>query len=105
MVCITEKHFHQLIIGFYLNWKTEETSKDILPWLGNFFCNFIKPLTLIRYTVYAMKKITLLLLFLLSLNAFAQKEDNYWYFGNNAGIHFLDNGTVQTLTHVQMTIN
>ncbi|MUV04075.1 T9SS type B sorting domain-containing protein [Flavobacterium rakeshii] len=52
-----------------------------------------------------MKKITLLLLLLLSLKAFAQKEANYWYFGNKAGLHFLDNGTVQTLSDGQMTTN
>ncbi|QEE51370.1 T9SS type B sorting domain-containing protein [Flavobacterium alkalisoli] len=52
-----------------------------------------------------MKKITLFLLLFFTVFAFAQKEANYWYFGNNAGIHFLDDGSVVSLADSNMTTN
>ena len=52
-----------------------------------------------------MKKITLLLFLFFTVFVFAQKEANYWYFGNNAGLHFLDDGTVVPLSDGNMTTN
>ncbi|WP_051200076.1 T9SS type B sorting domain-containing protein [Flavobacterium subsaxonicum] len=53
-----------------------------------------------------MKKITILVLLLLfCLKAFAQKEANNWYFGINAGIHFMEDGSVQNLGGSQMQTN
>ena len=51
-----------------------------------------------------MKKITLLLL-LFTLGASAQKEANNWLFGHFAGIHFLEDGTVEALNGSAMTTN
>ena len=52
-----------------------------------------------------MKNFTLLLLTLFTLNTFAQKEANNWYFGVNAGIRFLDDGSVQALSDGAMSTN
>lgn len=51
-----------------------------------------------------MKKITLLLL-LYTICASAQKEANNWFFGQFAGIHFLEDGTVEALNGSAMTTN
>lgn len=45
-----------------------------------------------------MKKKLSLLLFLLSLSVFAQKEANNWFFGTSAGIRFQDDGGVSLIT-------
>lgn len=50
-----------------------------------------------------MKNYTFLLLFVFSIPVFAQKEANNWYFGVRAGIHFLDDGSVQPLSGSQMS--
>ncbi|TRW21510.1 T9SS type B sorting domain-containing protein [Flavobacterium zepuense] len=52
-----------------------------------------------------MKKVVLAILLLSCLHIFAQKEANNWYFGRQAGIHFLDDGSVQILTGSQMDTN
>ncbi len=49
-----------------------------------------------------MKNFTLLILFFLSVNCFAQKEASNWYFGNFAGIRFLDDGSVIPLSDSAM---
>jgi len=52
-----------------------------------------------------MRYTTTLLLLFYTLASFAQKEANNWYFGNKAGIKFLDDGSVQILTGSQMVTN
>ncbi|AWH86756.1 hypothetical protein HYN59_17295 [Flavobacterium album] len=52
-----------------------------------------------------MKKFAPLLLLFFSLNAFAQKEANNWFFGRLAGMRFLDDGSVVALTGGQMDTN
>ena len=52
-----------------------------------------------------MKNTTLFLLFLLSIPVFAQKEANNWFFGQYAGLHFLDNGSVEPLDGSRMSTN
>jgi len=52
-----------------------------------------------------MKRAALAILLLFCLHVFAQKEANNWYFGRKAGIHFLDDGSVQILTGSQMETN
>ena len=44
-----------------------------------------------------MKKFITLLLLLSALGGYAQKEASNWYFGYNAGIRFLDDGTIEPL--------
>jgi gliding motility-associated-like protein len=52
-----------------------------------------------------MKHATLVFLLLLSLPVFAQKEANNWFFGRNAGIQFLDDGSVEPLPGSLMRTN
>lgn len=52
-----------------------------------------------------MKNTILFLLFLLSIPVFAQKEANNWFFGQFAGLHFLDNGSVEPLDGSRMSTN
>lgn len=52
-----------------------------------------------------MKKTLTLLFILVSLWSFAQKEANNWYFGQNAGIRFNNNGSVTALSGSQMETN
>lgn len=49
-----------------------------------------------------MKNIAPLLLLFLSITVSAQKEANNWFFGFGAGIHFLDDGSVQPLAGSKM---
>ncbi|MFL9844320.1 T9SS type B sorting domain-containing protein [Flavobacterium rhizosphaerae] len=51
-----------------------------------------------------MKKLLLLFL-IITAPAIAQKEANNWFFGKNAGIHFLDDGSVEPLPGGQMVTN
>ena len=52
-----------------------------------------------------MKYFTLLPLLFFSFSALAQGEANNWFFGNNAGIEFLEDGTVVPLAGSAMTTN
>ena len=52
-----------------------------------------------------MKHTATLLLLFYSLVSFSQKEANNWYFGSNAGIKFLDDGSIEILTGSQMVTN
>ncbi len=52
-----------------------------------------------------MKYFTSLLLFFFSFSALAQGEANNWYFGNNAGVEFLEDGTVIPLAGGAMQTN
>ena len=52
-----------------------------------------------------MKKILCLLFVLLSLNVFAQKEANNWFFGTGAGVRFQDDGEVSLLTGSPINTN
>lgn len=52
-----------------------------------------------------MKKITVLLLLLYTFSASAQKEANNWFFGQFAGMHFLEDGTVEPLPGSAMATN
>jgi gliding motility-associated-like protein len=53
-----------------------------------------------------LKKIAIILVVLLMpVASFAQKEANNWYFGRNAGIHFNDNGSVVALAGGQTQTN
>ena len=52
-----------------------------------------------------MKNIIYLFIFFLSLNVFAQKEANNWFFGIGAGIHFQDDGTVNAVTGSPIVTN
>ncbi|AXG75100.1 hypothetical protein DVK85_13015 [Flavobacterium arcticum] len=52
-----------------------------------------------------MKYFTVFLLLFFSFSSLAQGEANNWFFGNNAGIEFLENGTVVPLAGSAMTTN
>jgi len=52
-----------------------------------------------------MKNYTLLLLLLITIPIFAQKEANNWYFGRGAGIQFLNDGSVVPLSGSRMNTN
>lgn len=49
------------------------------------------------------KIIVLIICFIVSYNAFSQKEASNWYFGNNAGIRFNANGTISDLADGQLS--
>ena len=50
-----------------------------------------------------MKIKLLLLLILISINTFSQRETDHWYFGDKAGIHF-NKENVDVLEDSQMTV-
>lgn len=52
---------------------------------------------------HKLKNIYYIVLLLISISGFAQKEASNWYFGYNAGIHFNDDGSVNALAGGQMT--
>lgn len=52
-----------------------------------------------------MKNYLFSILFLFSLPLFAQKEANNWFFGDRAGIRFLDDGSVVPLAGSRMSTN
>ncbi|OIQ22106.1 MAG: hypothetical protein BM557_01640 [Flavobacterium sp. MedPE-SWcel] len=52
-----------------------------------------------------MKFFTSISIFLLSFSLFAQGEANNWFFGFNAGVQFLEDGTVVALTGGAMSTN
>lgn len=52
-----------------------------------------------------MKKIILFIALFFFCKAFSQKEANNWFFGQQAGIQFMDDGSVQLLNGSQMNTN